>query len=59
MHAINVDKYTAFLGADNVQIGGLIGEYIATNFSGGCRVLEIMNGIELCNKINVLPLNKL
>lgn len=39
-------KYTAFIGADNVDIGHDIGEYIATQLEGHGRVVEIqgLNG---------------
>lgn len=36
------DKYTAFIGADNVAIGKVIGEHIANAIGGKGRVVEIM-----------------
>jgi ABC-type sugar transport system substrate-binding protein/AraC-like DNA-binding protein len=38
----NSEKYTAFIGADNFEMGRLMGEYIATRLKGKGRVLEIM-----------------
>lgn len=38
-------KYTAFIGADNVQIGRVIGNYVANTLHGSGRVAEIM-GLE-------------
>jgi AraC-like DNA-binding protein len=38
----NSEKYTAFIGADNYEMGSLMGEYIATQLGGKGRVLEIM-----------------
>ena len=38
----NSEKYTAFIGADNFEMGRLMGEYIATQLKGKGRVLEIM-----------------
>lgn len=35
------DKYTAFIGADNVKMGRTMGEYIASRLGGKGRVLEI------------------
>ena len=35
-------KYTAYIGADNYEMGRLMGEYIATRLHGNGRVLEIM-----------------
>ena len=38
----NSKKYTAFMGADNYEMGRLMGEYIATRLNGRGRVLEVM-----------------
>lgn len=38
----NSEKYTAFIGADNFEMGRLMGEFIATQLKGKGRVLEIM-----------------
>ncbi len=38
----NSEKYTALIGADNFEMGRLMGEYIATHLKGKGRVLEIM-----------------
>ena len=38
----NSEKFTAFIGADNFEMGRLMGEYIATKLKGKGRVLEIM-----------------
>ncbi len=38
----NSEKYTASIGADNFEMGRLMGEYIATQLKGKGRVLEIM-----------------
>ena len=35
-------KYTAFMGADNHEMGRLMGEYIASRLNGRGRVMEIM-----------------
>lgn len=35
------EKYTAFLGGDNIKIGNDVGEYIAQETGGRCRVIEI------------------
>ena len=37
----NSQKYTAYIGADNFEMGRLMGEYIATQLKGTGRVLEI------------------
>ena len=42
---IDSDKYTAFIGADNVELGRVIGHYIADYLDGKGRVAEIM-GLE-------------
>lgn len=36
------DKYTAFIGADNVKMGRTMGEYMARRLGGKGRVVEIM-----------------
>lgn len=36
------DKYTAFIGADNISIGRIIGEHIANALGGKGQVAEIM-----------------
>ena len=36
------NKYTAFMGADNYEMGRLMGEYIATRLNGQGKVMEIM-----------------
>ena len=38
----NSEKFTAYIGADNFEMGRLMGEYIATQLRGKGRVLEIM-----------------
>ena len=38
----NSQKYTAYIGADNFEMGRLMGEYIASKLNGHGRVLEIM-----------------
>ena len=38
----NSKKYTAFMGADNYEMGRLMGEYIATRLNGQGKVMEIM-----------------
>lgn len=38
----NSEKYTAFIGADNFEMGRLMGEFIATQLNGRGRVVEIM-----------------
>ena len=35
-------KYTAFMGADNYEMGRLMGEYIASRLKGKGRVMEVM-----------------
>ena len=35
------DKYTAFISADNVQIGFIQGQYVADNLKSGDKVIEI------------------
>lgn len=37
----NSEKYTAFIGADNYEMGRQMGEYIASQLQGKGRVLEI------------------
>lgn len=38
---VDTDKYTAFIGADNVQIGRILGQYVADVLHGEGRVVEI------------------
>jgi signal transduction histidine kinase/ABC-type sugar transport system substrate-binding protein/DNA-binding response OmpR family regulator len=38
----NTDKYTAFIGADNVEVGRSMGKYIAEKLNGKGTVVEIM-----------------
>ena len=38
----NSEKYTAFISADNYEMGRVMGEYIATQLHGQGRVMEIM-----------------
>lgn len=38
----NTDKYTAFIGADNVEVGRSMGKYIAEKLNGNGTVVEIM-----------------
>lgn len=38
----NSDKFTAYIGADNFEMGRQMGEFIATRMGGKGRVLEIM-----------------
>lgn len=42
---IDSDKYTAFIGADNVEIGRMLGQYLADLLSGEGEVVEIQ-GLE-------------
>lgn len=42
---IDSDKYTAFIGADNVEIGRIMGQHIADVLGGRGRILEIQ-GLE-------------
>ncbi len=35
------DKYTAYIGADNEEIGRMMATYLATSLKGGGRILEI------------------
>ena len=39
---IDSDKYTAFMGADNFEIGRLLGQYIADELSGKGKIVEIL-----------------
>jgi len=41
----NSQKYTAFISADNYEMGRVMGEYIASQLQGKGRVMEIM-GLE-------------
>lgn len=38
----NSQKYTAYIGADNREMGRMMGEYIAAQLKGRGRVLEVM-----------------
>ena len=38
----NSQKYTAFISADNYEMGRVMGEYIASQLDGKGRVMEIM-----------------
>ena len=38
----NSQKYTAFMGADNYEMGRQMGDYIATRLHGKGRVMEVM-----------------
>ena len=38
----NSHKYTAYIGADNREMGRMMGEYVATQLKGRGRVLEIL-----------------
>ena len=38
----NSEKFTAYIGADNYEMGWIMGEYICTRLGGKGRVLEIM-----------------
>jgi len=38
---VNSENYTAFIGADNYQIGKTAGEYIISKFNGMGKILEI------------------
>lgn len=38
---INSDKYTAFIGGDNIEVGRLAGKYIAELLNGKGRIIEI------------------
>ena len=38
----NSQKYTAFISADNYEMGRTMGQYIATQLSGRGRVMEVM-----------------
>lgn len=42
---IDSDKYTAYMGADNVEVGRVMGTYIAEHLEGKGRVAEIL-GLE-------------
>lgn len=42
---VDSDKYTAFIGADNAEIGRLMGNYVAEMLGGKGRVVEIQ-GLE-------------
>ena len=38
----NSQKYTAYMGADNFEMGHLMGEYVASRLKGKGRVVEVM-----------------
>ena len=38
----NTKKYTAYMGADNYEMGHLMGEYIATRLNERGRIIEVM-----------------
>ena len=38
----NTNKYTAYMGADNYEMGHLMGEYIATRLNERGRIIEVM-----------------
>ena len=38
----NTNKYTAYMGADNYEMGHLMGEYIATRLNDRGRIIEVM-----------------
>ena len=38
----NSQKYTAFISADNYEMGRVMGEYVATRLGGKGRVMEVM-----------------
>ena len=38
----NTKKYTAYMGADNYEMGHLMGEYIATRLNDRGRIIEVM-----------------
>ncbi len=38
----NSQKYTAYMGADNYEMGKMMGEYIAARLQGSGRVVEVM-----------------
>ena len=38
----NSQKYTAYMGADNYEMGKMMGEYIASRLQGKGRVMEVM-----------------
>lgn len=42
---INGDKYTAFIGGDNYQVGLLLAEYICDNLPKGGKIVEV-HGLE-------------
>ncbi|HEY9197406.1 MAG TPA: substrate-binding domain-containing protein, partial [Mucilaginibacter sp.] len=39
---ISSDQYTAYVGADNYQVGKLAGEYIGTSLKGRGNIIEVM-----------------
>lgn len=38
----NSKKYTAYMGADNYEMGRLMGEYIVTRLNGHGKIMEVM-----------------
>ena len=38
----NTKKYTAYMGADNYEMGHLMGEYVATRLNDRGRIIEVM-----------------
>ncbi len=38
----NSKKYTAYIGADNYEMGHLMGEYVASRLNGRGRIIEVM-----------------
>jgi len=38
----NSKKYTAYMGADNYEMGHLMGEYVATRLNGHGKIIEVM-----------------
>ncbi len=41
------ERYTAFIGADNFEIGKTAGKYIANKFEGQAKILEIQLGMTM------------
>ncbi len=38
----NTKKYTAYMGADNFEMGHLMGEYVASRLNGRGKIIEVM-----------------
>lgn len=38
---VHGEKYTAFISADNVQVGNMQAQYVISNLNTGCKVIEI------------------